>query len=60
MRKKVVWMDVKEAQEKARELRTSKEDAEKALKQAQREAKADEAPAKWVGQAASGNCRWTA
>jgi len=53
-------MDVKEAQEKARELRTSKEDAEKALKQAQREAKADEAPAKWVWQAASGNCRWTA
>eukprot|EP00775_Hariotina_reticulata_P010125 gene10125-10283_t len=45
MRKKVAWMDVKEAQDKTREMRVAKEDAEKALKQAQREAKADEAPA---------------
>lgn len=45
MKKKVAWMAVKEAQDKATEAVAAQQEAEEALKRAQQEAKADERPA---------------
>jgi rubrerythrin len=53
IRKKLAWMDVKDAQEAAKAAGQEEMEKEKQLKEARSAAKGDERPAKWVCQGSS-------